>query len=422
MAMPSAIPNTGMPGMTAGPPRRGAGVAAGVLLLFFGVAVVAWIVYDFVEFSDLSAGKFAQALVDPRIGVEPELFNEQVWALTVLMLVVGVLACAARAGARGAALLAGTMLLAVSARELVGLAVSDDFRDSYIGGNDLDVLIIGSWVVGLLVSVAVLALMLAAAPRTPVRPGGPGAAAGALLLFLGVVQLAWIVYYLASDRYPWNAKDYLRHLVDASHGVMPGTTGSGEIGGTYYSYQALFAVAMLLFGALALAGRRSAGGGAVALAAVVLYPDVRSMIGLTLGSDHPGSSSDNWYPSWSAAGADTPGKLSLATTVGEAVLCVVVIVLMAAAGRRALAAPGAWGAPLPPGPQGLYAPNPYQQPTVPGGYGVPPQGGFAQPPQGGYGVPPQGGFGPAPQAPSDVPPAPAAPPPMPPMPPAPPGT
>ncbi|WP_153457676.1 hypothetical protein, partial [Streptomyces smaragdinus] len=318
-----------------GRPRAGATVTAGVLLLLFGLTVVSWMIYDF-EFAEVGPGKFLQGLFDPRVYAGPELFGPQIWAMTVVLLTVGILAAAQRPGARGGALVAAWVMLAVSARELTGLAKSDGFRAMYMRGSDLEVVVVTTWVAAVLISVTVLIMLMLPDPDAPAPvPGGPQAVGGALLLFLGAVAVAWIVRLLASDTYSLSTEDYFHHLADASF------QNSVVIGGTPMVYDAVFALALLVLGALALTGRAAARGGAVTLAAVLLYLAVREMIGLSLGG---GASLDDAamagrYPGWSDVGQTTEGKLSLATTVGQAVLCVVVIIVMTAAGRRGATSP-----------------------------------------------------------------------------------
>ncbi|MFC7220431.1 hypothetical protein ACFQLX_20020 [Streptomyces polyrhachis] len=399
MAFPGTISGSGAAGAAR---PRGAFVAAGALLLVFGLSIVGWIVYDF-RFTSLGGGDFLRALVDARVRVTPALFSPQVWALTAAVLTAGVLALARRPAARGAALFVGWVVLAVAARELAGLFTSGDYRDRYLSGNGLEAVIIVTWALAFAVAGTVLVLMLAARTQEAPRPGAASAGAGVVLLLLGLLSLAWIGWGLTGSDYRLDAGDYVLHLVNAAHPADAGIQLA--IGGTFWFYEAVYTTAMFVLGGLALAGRPAARSAGVALAAVLLYLDVRHMLGLTLGSSSgPSPEGGDWYPSWEMAGADTEGKLQLASIVLQTLACALVIVLLVAAGARAHRAglPGAAGF------AGGWAPQSQPQ-SPPPGYsaqpGYPAQPGYVPPPPphaphtpspGPYQPPPQGGFGPPP--------------------------
>ncbi|MEO3767777.1 hypothetical protein [Streptomyces sp. B8F3] len=382
-------------------PRRhlGAYLTAAVLLTALGRMVIVWIYYDF-DYVHTEAEDFLKALYDPRVILEPELFSPYVWAFTVALLATGLVAALNRRAGRGAALLCGFVMFATAARELIGLATSDQFRQWYIGGNDLEVAIITSWAMVLLFSATVVVLMLRAGDRPAAGAAGMPARgsqlyviAGGLMVVLGLALVGWIVRMLTREGVDKGA--YFKGLVDAGENPYPALAGSGEF------WSAVFPVALLVLGVLALMRRPVVRGASITLLGVLLYLYVRQMIGMTI-SDYPNDVADGNripFPGWDVYTEDTEGWLNLATYVGGALIAVAVIAMMLRAPEPAAGAsvPPVAGGNVPPQP--MAQPAPQAQPT-------------AQPH---YDASPQPPYDATPQAPTiAAPPPPAAPPPAPP--------
>lgn len=367
------------------PRHWGAYLAVAALLTVLGRTVVVWLVYDF-DYVSSGVDDFLKALYDPRILLEPELFSPYVWAFTVALLVTGVVAALNRRAGRGAALLCGFLMFATAARELIGLAASDRFRQWYIGGNDLEAAIIGSWAAVLVFSAGVVVLMLRAgerpAPRTagmPVRGSQHYVIAGGLMLVLGLALVGWIVRMLTRNGGAIGVGDYFMVLVN------PGESYAPELAGAAQYWEAVFAVSLLVLGVLALLRRPVVRGAAITLLAVHLYLDVRRMIGMTI-TDYPeGMPAEGRIPvlGWDGYTKDLEGWLVLLTYVGGALIAVVVIAMMLRAPEAAAgeSAPSAAGGHIPPQPAGRpAAPRPQhdaapQAPAAPPPPAAPPSAG-----------------------------------------------
>jgi hypothetical protein len=354
-------------------PRRhlGAYLTAAVLLTALGRTVIAWIYYDF-DYVSTEVEDFLKALYDPRVMLEPELFSPYVWAFTVALLVTGLVAALNRLAGRGAALLCGFVMFATAARELIGMATSDRFRQWYIGGNDLEAAIISSWVIALLFSATVVVMMLRAGERPAAGTAGvPGAPApgsqlyviaGGLMLVLGLALVGWIVRMLTRDD-RIDAGSYFKGLVDAGESYYPVLAGSAEF------WEAVFAVSLLVVGALALMRRPVARGAAITVLGVYLYINVRRMIGMTI-TDYPDVAPDErTIPvlGWDGYTEDLEGWLLLATYVGGSLIAVAVIAMM----LRAPEAESGAGGYVPPQPGG-YAPPRQDAPPPPIAVQMPP--------------------------------------------------
>ncbi|MFF0724723.1 hypothetical protein [Streptomyces sp. NPDC004134] len=383
-------------------PRRhlGAYLTAAVLLTALGRMVVAWISYDFDQV-DGRGDDFFKALYDPRVLLEPEFFNPYVWAFTVALMVTGLVAALNRRAGRGAALLCGFVMFATAARELIGLARSEEFRDWYFGISDLEAAIVGSWVVVLLFSATVVVLMLRAGDRPAAGAAGMPARgsqlylmSGVLMLILGLALIGWIVRVLTTDGY--DRGEYFRTLVDAGEAPFPVFAGSGEF------WTAVIPVALLVLGVLALLRRPVVRGASIAVLGVFLYIYVRQMIGMTI-TEFPEESLDETslpFPDWDAYTEDTEGWLSLATYVGGSLIAIVVIVMMLRAPEAAAGAdaPPVAGGHVPAQPVGQPVPQDSPQPQAQARYDAMPQAPTIAAP-------------PPPAAPPQAPPPPAGPPP-----------
>ncbi|AKH82863.1 hypothetical protein AA958_12145 [Streptomyces sp. CNQ-509] len=383
-------------------PRRhlGAYLTAAVLLTALGRLIIVWISYDF-DYVNTGFGDFLKALYDPRVILEPELFGPYVWAFTVALMVTGLVAALNRRAGRGAALLCGFVMFATATRELIGLASSDRFRQWYIGGNDLEVAIIASWSMVLLFSVTVVVLMLRAADRPAAGRAGVSAQgsqlyviAGGLMVVLGLALVGWIVRMLTREGV--DKGSYFKGLVDAGENPYPVLAGSGDF------WAAVFPVALLVLGVLALIRRPVVRGASITLLGVLLYLYVRQMIGMTI-TDYPDDVADGNripFPGWDEYTKDTEGWLNLATYVGGALIAVVVIAMMLRAPEAAAVAdaPPAGGGDEPPQPVGQPAPQAPPQPRARSPYDAMPQAPTIAAP-------------PPPAAPPQAPPPPAAPPP-----------
>lgn len=357
-------------------PRRhlGAYLTAAVLLMALGRTVIFWIYYDFdsvsTEFED-----FLKALYDPRVMLEPELFSPYVWAFTVALLVTGLVAALNRRAGRGAALMCGFAMFATAARELIGLAASDRFRQWYIGGNDLEFAIISSWVIALLFSATVVVMMLRAGERPAAGTAGvpaPGSQlyviSGGLMLVLGLALVGWIVRMLTREN-SIDAGTYFKGLVNAGESYYPALAGSTEF------WEAVFAVSLMVVGALALMRRPVVRGAAITVLGVYLYINVRRMIGMTI-TDYPDVAPDErTIPvlGWDAYTEDLEGWLALATYVGGSLISIAVIAMMlrapeAEAGEYVPPSPGGYVPPrhdAPPSPIAVQMPPPPANPPPP---------------------------------------------------------
>jgi hypothetical protein len=195
--------------------------------------------------------------------------------------------------------------------------------------------------------------------RVPVGRRGPYVVSGLAAVVLALAYFCWAGY----SAHRVGGGDFVKGVFDASR-----VYGRAfEYVDTYHLAEGIaFAVA----GGLALAGRRAAKGALIAMSGLVLYDAAQQLIGL-----HRHEYRELYTHT-------TQGKLNIATMVGTAVLGVLIIVVLLAAGSSVPGnGPAAYAPQQPPWPQ--QAPNyPPQQ-----GYGPP------QPPAQGYGQPPSGGYG-----------------------------
>lgn len=190
--------------------------------------------------------------------------------------------------------------------------------------------------------------------HVPQTRRGPYTLCGLAALALGLAFLAWAIYS-AQDM---GGSDYFKTLFDASH--------QPKLGKYNDTYHLVEAVVFLIFGGLALAGRRIARGGLIAASITVFYVAGYWLIGL-----HEKAFRQEFTHS-------DVGKWNIATYIASAVLGLLIIVVMLAAGRGS-AAPASGGYY-----QQQQPPGAWQQPGS--GYGSPPDPGYGSP-AGGYGSP-----------------------------------
>ncbi|MDG4865343.1 hypothetical protein P8605_45085, partial [Streptomyces sp. T-3] len=168
----------------AGPARARAGAEGaylrmGAAVMLYAIAAAGWIGYELNE-AGSGSGSFFEALYDPRAQVTPWAQTPHDWALIAAALVCGGLALARRQVARGALMLLAVLLIGLSLRELVGLAVSPEYRQ-VLENLSYGRLLVVFRVAGLVVGVAVLVEMARAGRRSallslgPVPLGMPGA-------------------------------------------------------------------------------------------------------------------------------------------------------------------------------------------------------------------------------------------------------
>ncbi|MEU6825312.1 hypothetical protein ABZ921_32225 [Streptomyces atriruber] len=317
----------------------------GVTVGLYAVAAAGWIGYE-VDSRGADGGDFFTALYDPRIPFIPYAQTPQDWALITAALVFGGIAVARRRVARGALMFLAVMLIALSLRELVGLAVSSDYR-AVLERSEYGQLLIGFRMLGLLVGAATLIAMTRAgrrpviprsyasphapydapygaqygtpynAPRpmpTPVRP--QFAAAGICLLLSGAVTTAWVIYRLTRDQVflvggspDAGVGGFFRDVVDASYSTsIP-----------YSFHTVAFALAPLLVGAVLLAGRPAGRGAGLALAFVLLYLDGRGLYSYVADG-----AIEQYFDS-------TLGTLVVLSTICTAVLSLVTIAVLLSA-------------------------------------------------------------------------------------------
>ncbi|TJZ52953.1 hypothetical protein FCH28_17455 [Streptomyces piniterrae] len=273
----------------AAPEHSGAYLATGLCLALYALAMLGWTVYGIAE-SDGSTWDFVEGLFNPGASPAAQLLGPYEWAFTVVFLVVAGLALAQRRVVRTAALLSGFLLLAVSAREGVGL-LDAAYRDQY--SNDP----LGGWALatrglGLLTALVVLTVMFPATERRggatalggrDAAPGSgepdagwrrPTRISGVLFLLNGLAQLAWTVRNVTSPG--MDAGRYLRDAVDAS------VLGNLHVAATVEFTTVGSVVVLLVLGVLAVRGRRDVRGALVVFAAVQLYLTVRTVVWLAV--------------------------------------------------------------------------------------------------------------------------------------------
>ncbi|MET8684066.1 hypothetical protein ABZV77_07585 [Streptomyces sp. NPDC004732] len=316
----------------------GAYVRIGLLVGLYAVAAAGWIGYE-VDSRGADGGDFITALYDPRIPFIPYAQTPHDWALIAAALVFGGIAVARRRVARGALMLLAVVLIALSLRELVGLAVSSDYR-AVLRRSEYGQLLIGFRVLGLLVGAATLIGMTRAgrrqvtlrsyAPYAPYAPYTPYdaprplptavrpqfATAGGCLLLSGAIAVAWLVYrltraqvFLVGGSPDAGVGGFFRDVVDASYSTsIP-----------YSFHTAAFALAPLLVGAVLLAGRPAGRGAGLALAFVLLYLDGRGLYSYVADG-----AIDRYFDS-------TLGTLVVLSTICTAVLSLVTVAVLLSA-------------------------------------------------------------------------------------------
>ncbi|MEV0370011.1 hypothetical protein AB0I10_09325 [Streptomyces sp. NPDC050636] len=302
----------------AAPEHSGAYLATGLCLALYAAALLGWTVFGIVD-SGGSAWDFIEGLFNPGASPAAQLLGPYEWAFTVAFLVIAVLALAQRRVARTAALLSGFLLLAVSAREGVGL-LDAAYRDQY--SNDP----LGGWALatrglGLLTALVVLTLMFPARERRGGEAGAggergagpdaqwrrPARISGVLFLINGLAQLAWAVQDVTAPG--MDARRYLRDAVDAS------VLGDLHVAATLAFTTVGSVVVLLVLGVLAVRGRHDVRGALLVFAAVQLYLTVRTVVWLAV--------TDFFNQSFET----TEGTLSMVTTAYSLAAMTSVVVL-----------------------------------------------------------------------------------------------
>ncbi|MEU3538714.1 hypothetical protein [Streptomyces paromomycinus] len=272
---------------------------AGAALAVYGGALTAWTVYGIVQ-GDGSVWDFFEGLFNPRASFFMWTLGPGEWALVVALLAVATGALALRRVARTGALLLGWVILAQSAREIVGLCHAG-YRQLYA------VEPLGGWVLatralGLPAALIVIVSLLRATERPraaeSAADGGAGSArprvtkrscadadswwrrrlsriCGVLFLVMGATRLVWTAWGTAEEHIGLGT--YLRRAVDGSAtGGVVQLAQSGE-------FTTLSSVAVLLvLGVLAVRSNRDVRGALLVFAAVELYLTVRTVVLLTV--------------------------------------------------------------------------------------------------------------------------------------------
>ncbi|WP_306332677.1 hypothetical protein [Streptomyces sp. KL118A] len=291
----------------------------GVAVGLYAVAAAGWIGYE-AENRGADGGDFFTALYDPRIPFTPYAQTPHDWALITAALVFGGIAVARRRVARGALTFLAVMLIALSLRELVGLAISSDYR-AVLERSEYGQFLIGFRVLGLLVGAATLIGMTRAGrrqviPRSYAPHTARHTAAGVCLALSGAVAVAWLVYrltraqvFLVGGSPDAGVGGFFRDVVDASYSTsIP-----------YSFHTVAFALAPLLVGAALLAGRPAGRGAGLALAFVLLYLDGRGLYAYVADG-----AVEQYFDS-------TLGTLAVLSTVCTAVLSLVTIAVLLSA-------------------------------------------------------------------------------------------
>ncbi|NGN68793.1 hypothetical protein G5C51_33490, partial [Streptomyces sp. A7024] len=299
-------------------------LTTGVLLTMIGRTLWAWVGYG-MAYEESSPADLLQALVDPGVRLDPMMLGRNQWALGGALMLVGLLALMRRTAARGAAMLLAAIIAWAAARELVGLAAAPRFRDAYFAGTGLGGPIIGSWLFTLAAAVAVLIMMGRSGTADhrilPPDEERPYLVSGVLMLFLGLASLGWLLRGYVNPVRPGtglageDVLDYLHSLVNAGAPVLT------EFAGSAVFYETAYGVGFLVLGLLALVRRPVARGGAITLAAIMLYQYLRQMAGMTFaGQEAPAATpmdGDRIYvPDWGYYAGFWEGRIWLATVVG----------------------------------------------------------------------------------------------------------
>ncbi|MFI6768257.1 hypothetical protein [Streptomyces sp. NPDC050355] len=291
----------------AAPEHRGAYLATGLCLALYAGTLLAWIAYGIAQ-GDGTVFDFLEGLFNPGASPMSQVLGPYEWSFTVVFAVTAALALAQRRVARSAALLSGTLLLAVSLREAVGL-FDAGYRAQYAHDE------LGGWALatrglGLVVALVVLAVLL---PAVEGRPTDLGASwrrssriCGVLLLLMGLARLGWTVRALTSSG--TDVVHYLRGAVDGS------VLGTLDLAASTEFTTIASVITLLVLGVLALRGRHDVRGALLLFAAVELYLTVRTVVWLTV--------TDFFNRSFET----TEGALSMATTAyGLAAMTSVVV-------------------------------------------------------------------------------------------------
>jgi hypothetical protein len=309
----------------AAPEHTGAYLASGLCLALYAGALIAWTVHG-ISGGDAGLGGFVEGLFNPGASPASQEVGPYEWAFAVAFLVIAALALAQRRIARPAALLSAFLLLAVSAREGVGL-LDAAYRDRY-GNEELGGWALATRGLGLLAALVILAMLFPATERRGGEAADRRAAGrapegldarrrrlsrvcGVLFLLMGAARLSWVLRDLAAPEVDLGR--YLRGVLDASEpgplrlAVTAEFTTVGSV------------LVLLVLGVLAVRGRRDVRGALVVFAAVELYLTVRTVVWLTV--------TDFFNRSFET----TEGTLSLVTTAYS--LAAMTSVVLLATGR-----------------------------------------------------------------------------------------
>ncbi|TGA93763.1 hypothetical protein [Streptomyces sp. MZ04] len=321
----------------AGPDTAPAYLRTGAAVALYATAAAGFIGYE-IDQRGADGTDFLKSLYDPRVPLTPWAQTPQDWALIAAALVFGGIALARRRVARGALMLLAVILIGLSLRELVGLAVSEPYRQMMDSLGNGQLLIIFR-VVGLFIGIAILAEMARAGRRStppyaayggayggmyggygpppPAYRPGPRpqfSAAGICVLLGGLVAGAWLVYRLTRPEVfvmglpggDAGVGGFFRDVVDASYGTS-----------VPYSFHSVsIVVAPLLVGVLLLRGSPAARGAALALSFISLYLDARGLYSYVAEGDL-----GQYFDS-------TLGTLVLLSTVATTVLALTAVVLL----------------------------------------------------------------------------------------------
>ncbi|AJT64975.1 hypothetical protein T261_3305 [Streptomyces lydicus] len=266
----------------AAPEHSGAYLAAGLCLVLYGGALLAWTLYGIAQ-GEGTGWDFVEGLFNPGASPAPQALGPYEWAFTVAFLAVGGLSLAQRRAARSGALLCAFLLLAVSLREGVGL-FNAAYRDQY--SNDP----LGGWALatrglGLLTALVVLTVLSPATERPDGSAPSPAPGfeprrrrlfriCGVLFLITAAARTGWTVWDLASSN--MGTGRYLRGAFDGSFLSTLDLSASPEF--TNVSS----VLVLLVLGVIALRGRRDIRGALLLFAAVELYLTVRTVVWLAV--------------------------------------------------------------------------------------------------------------------------------------------
>lgn len=302
--------------------QRTAYNVAGVLLLLYGLASIAWRVYGF-SVADVTVYSPLTVLTDPN--ENPMAYGMLTlfeWGFAAAMLVVALCLFARRTAARGGAIWIACLLLAGVLRQAFGL-LSDKYRESILAA-DLGWLLLATYVLCAVVGVVVLVAMFRARETDDVPRIGHAVAyriAGVLLLVLSLNNLRLMVWNPALDYTATDVADYA--MWNLRLVASPGDASMEMIAGASYLYGLLATLSVLVIGVLAILRKRFIRGAATVVLSIQLYDIAVTLVFPLVGA------------SWASAG--TAVSYVAVTLITPLLVIIALVVFARDSDKRALA-------------------------------------------------------------------------------------